>query len=432
VNRDEFDRLYVDYKAQSVPQCMVDIGKQLRIDWDTYDQLCNSADSSVLITKADALSDVHQLFVLLRYAYSGYEFYSTLTDFEELEAKLAEHIRSMEDSQISAIEFCKLIHQTLMPYINDGHVSIACANYEGDFLKPYMPYVTDIILEKRAEGYIVVQGAKELREGDALRREDIKGELLRTLFPGNCNECYLIGEYTHEPVEYIEIAGKPYKTHILKCCNSGNADESRYLLAEKSNYGVFINPLYQLYEDSDIHQQAFFDAGMRCASKDFVVWDLSHNHGGDSKFPGAFLRGLNNYVCDEMDTAVLRSPIVGNSDAEKHYSYKKAQRTDSLQGTYGGTLYIVMNKKTGSSAELAVSFAKSCKNVIKVGSPSAGIGLFGEVRPYRLSKSGILVCLPYKLFFEENFEIGRGYVPDYWIDDEYPVEYLEKCRAPFI
>lgn len=238
MNRREFERLYVDYQSQSIPQCLADIGKQLRIDWDTYDQLHISADPSLLIRKEDALSDVGQLFILLRYAYSGYEFYSAGVDFEKLETELVEYIQSMADVYISAIDFCKLVHQMLMPHINDGHVWGACADYEGDFLKSYMPYVTEIVLEKNAEEYIVVRGDGELQEDTVLRREDIKGELLRTLFPGNSNECYLIGAYTHEPVEYIEIAGKPYKTHILKCCNPRDMVESRCLLAEKPNYCI--------------------------------------------------------------------------------------------------------------------------------------------------------------------------------------------------
>ena len=128
-----------------------------------------------------------------------------------------------------------------------------------------------------------------------------------------------------------------------------------------------------------------------------------------------------------MDTAILHSPIVGNSDTDKYYEFKRAPALDLTRSTYDGTLYIVMNKQTGSSAENAISFSKSCKNTITVGSPSAGVGLFGEVRPYRLTNSGIFVLLPYKLFYEDDFEIGKGKFPDYWIDNENPIEYILKC-----
>lgn len=166
---------------------------------------------------------------------------------------------------------------------------------------------------------------------------------------------------------------------------------------------------------------------MLCARKNLIIWDLSGNHGGNSKYPEAFLRGLNGYVQCEMDTAILHSPVVGNSDTDKYYDFQKAPALELTRSTYDGTLYIVMNKQTGSSAENAITFSQSCKNTITIGSPSAGVGLFGEVRPYRLTNSGIFVLLPYKLFYEDDFEIGKGKYPDYWIDNENPVEYILKC-----
>jgi len=31
------------------------------------------------------------------------------------------------------------------------------------------------------------------------------------------------------------------------------------------------------------------------------------------------------------------------------------------------------------------------------------------------------------LFYEDDFDIGKGKFPDYWIDNEDPVEYILKC-----
>lgn len=260
-----------------------------------------------------------------------------------------------------------------------------------------------------------------------LQRSDIHGELFPTLVPSHHGECYLIGCYIPKDPEAVIISGHPCKTHLLRCCQPTSHGSALYQLQEQSTYAIFTNPTYQIYEDTQMHTSSFLNAGTVCARKNYIIWDLSGNHGGNSVYPEAFLRGLNGYVQAEMDTAVLHSPAVGNASTETYYEFEKAPTMNHSESSYDGTLYIIMNKKTGSSAENAVTFAQSCKNIITIGSPSAGIGLFGEVRPYRLIHSGIFVLLPYKLFFENNFAIGQGKFPDYWIDHENPVEHLLEC-----
>lgn len=261
----------------------------------------------------------------------------------------------------------------------------------------------------------------------ALQSSDIQGDLFPTLVPGHQNECYLIGRYAIKDPCYIEISGYHCKTHLLRSSYLDSHSSNLYQLNEKSTHAIFTNTSYQIYKETEKHESNFFHTGMLCARKNLIIWDLSGNHGGNSKYPAAFLRGLNGYVQCEMDTAILHSPVVGNSDTDKYYDFHKAPALDLTRATYDGTLYIVMNKQTGSSAENAITFSQSCKNTITIGSPSAGVGLFGEVRPYRLTNSGIFVLLPYKLFYEDDFEIGKGKYPDYWIDNENPVEYILKC-----
>ena len=425
--RNEFEKLYVNFQAEEIAQPKVDVGDRLRIDWDMFDHLRVSSDSERIISKGEAIQDVRDLFLLLKYAYSGFEYYSMDTDFERLEDKLTQELENNLFSNISSVDLCSFLYTELSPYINDGHVWVEYASFEELFLKTYIPFVTDLVVQKVQEQFIVVKGNESYNSGVSLQREDIRGDLFPTLIPGCANECYLIGCYAMQDPGYIEVSGHHCRTHMLKCCNVGPSVKDPYALVEETKYAVFSNPTYQIYEDCNVHERNFRDAGRICAAKDFVIWDLTNNHGGNSVYPEVYLRALNEYVHDEMDTAVLKSPIVGNSSAKKFYCYQEAPAFDNSNASYDGHLYIVMNKGTGSSAELAVLFANSCKKVIKIGSPSAGVGLFGEVRSYRLQNSGILVGLPYKVFYEDGFEIGKGYLPDYWIDDENPSAYLLKC-----
>lgn len=404
----------------------IELANHTRTDWDSFDRFCNSSDIAKTINTEKAIEDIDQFFFLLEYAYSGYEYYSARYDFDKLKSKLLKQLSTKFAPTISCIDLCKLLHQALSPVLIDGHVAVAYANFEGGFLQSYNPYVTDVIVEKVSDHYIVIESSNLQLNNAILKSSDIHGDLFPTLVPGHHNKCYLIGLYSLKDPCYIEISGYRCRTHLLRCCHISPRNSDLYQLSEKSTHAIFTNTSYQIYDDTEEHERNFLQAGRLCAHKKYIIWDLSNNHGGDSKYPEAFLRGLNGYVQCEMDTAILHSPSIGNSDTEKYYEFKEAPALDRTGSNYDGTLYIVMNKQTGSSAENAIAFSQSCKNTVTIGSPSAGVGLFGEVRPYRLINSGIFLLLPYKLFYEDDFEIGKGKFPDYWIDNENPIEYILK------
>lgn len=427
MDRKEFERLYFRFERECMEEFAIRAGSQLRIDWDMFDQYRISFDRAKVISKTTAKLDVACFFLLLKYAYSGFEYYSQTADFAKVENQVIEELEKDAELNISVVSLCKIIHRNLSPYINDGHVWLEYADNEFLFLKSYVPYVTDIVVKKISEEFVVIQGEGGLQPGISIQRDDIRGELFRTMIPDCEEECFLIGRYTEKDPANIEIAGQLCKTHILKCCNAKRLNDKLYSLSEEHKFAIFRNPTYQIYEESFVHERNFAEAGKKCASKDFVIWDLSGNHGGNSVFPESFLRALNDYVCAERDTVILQSPVVGNSTEDKFYRREKASGFDGSNASYRGELFVVMNKETGSSAEDAVSFSRSCRKVTTIGAPSSGVGIFGEVRAYRLPNSGILVGLPYKVFYEDDFEIGKGYIPDYWIDDENPVEYILRC-----
>ena len=115
-------------------------------------------------------------------------------------------------------------------------------------------------------------------------------------------------------------------------------------------------------------------------------------------------------------------------DGVKNYSVETMENND-FQGTYEGTLYVVMNKATASSAEMGVSPALHMKNSVLVGSGTYGCSTFGQCLLYQLPHSGIVFSYGIKAFFHDSFEEGKGFLPDYWIDDEDPVSVVEQYIA---
>ena len=64
-----------------------------------------------------------------------------------------------------------------------------------------------------------------------------------------------------------------------------------------------------------------------------------------------------------------------------------------------------------------------------VGSGTFGCCTFGDCLLYQLPNSGIVFSYGFKVFFHDAFEEGKGFLPDYWIDDEDPVSVARQYIA---
>ena len=104
---------------------------------------------------------------------------------------------------------------------------------------------------------------------------------------------------------------------------------------------------------------------------------------------------------------------------DKFHRWERASGFDDSNALYAGALFFVMNKETGSPHRRCRFSCKILQKGISIGVH----GIFGEVRFYRLLNSGILAGLPYKVFYQDGFEISEGYMPDYWIGNEDLVDY---------
>ena len=91
-----------------------------------------------------------------------------------------------------------------------------------------------------------------------------------------------------------------------------------------------------------------------------------------------------------------------------------------------------MNKATASSAEMGISPSYHLKNAVRVGSASFGCSTFGNCILFQLPNSKIVFRFGHRLFYHEGFEEGKGFLPDFWIDDKNPVgvveQYLKETR----
>ncbi len=179
------------------------------------------------------------------------------------------------------------------------------------------------------------------------------------------------------------------------------------------------------------------EIGKKCRKYKHVIWDLSNNGGGDSRFPDEFLTGLNGGVdyggmkCSTMHSAVVNAKLTGEiSEMEKHFTDEEDIPKKDYDDLFEGALHVIINDDVVSSGEWAVSTIKRVPRAVLYGCNTAGVCTFGDVTFYRLPNSRIILGCPYKIF-----DIGAketiGFEPDYWIDDEDPVsvvlEHIKKA-----
>ncbi len=382
-----------------------------------------------LLSKKQAKNDAKLFFEILEIYYSGYEYYKDKID--NVKSLVLDYLDKCEVKWTNVLLAEKLYNE-LKNVIIDGHFSILAGDSESRFYKWHRVYVTDLLVEEIDDKYVVIKGNKKIPVGTLVENDNIKEWLLPTLSILTNNKCFLIGKYSDVEIKHIAINDIKLKTHIIKSdlyySRSSEIEELENLnfLIEHRNYNVFINKSYMRVDDWENTVKEFYDAGVKSKNKKYTIFDVAGNRGGYSGYPENFIKGLNDYANWKTDLAIINNPISHNDLKIKKYDIILGKDNESDLGTYEGKLFVVMNKWTGSSGESAVAFAYSCKNVTFVGAPTAGVGQFGDILIYKLPNSNIILTVPYKVFQEEKIEECIGFIPDYYIDDKNPVNYMKK------
>lgn len=420
-----FKKIYGEYKAVDFKDEDIEIVKKIykEINFQDDTKLLELVDMSL----DDAILDVEELFITLKYCYSGYEYFSQFVDFNDIKNNIIDELKELNTNLINTNELASIIAKKIKIYVNDGHFGFQTKDKFFPTFKLYLAYVTNILVEEYDNNYKVIKGNKSFPIDTIISKYSISDKLLPTLTILSNKKCYLIGVYSDKKIETITVDNVKLKTHVLNADKyEENNPEYIYKFNEHKTYNLLKSKKYAIYENWKENLKMYNEMGVKSKNKNIVIFDIAGNRGGWSAYPDEFIKGLNVYSHWKTDVAIINNDIFGNEKNEKNYEILYADDYDTSKGTFNGTLYVVTNKMTASSGEAAIEYAKSCKNVIFVGSASAGVGLFGDIKSYLLTRSKIFVSIPYKVFFEEGKEEGRGFLPDYWIDSKNPTKYLEK------
>lgn len=431
MKRSEFEKIYWSGEGKKYSRDVFESVKHCILRYDQIEEAMKIASSQVIISIEDAVKDIQDFCNCLKLCYSGYE--SLLGDAlcEKLQLKMIQKLKDSKE-EISNTDLCKLIREAFLPYLKDNHFYMGVYGYEGGFPIQYIAYVTDLVVKKVVDGYIVVKGDENFEPGEILAEKDVKEYLMPTLYVDTEkdilesyekeNHFYLLGKYVSKEILEIDLAGKKVKTHPILSDKARQSNTDSERIMKKKDYWIIHHSNYAMPWNQDL-MEVFREEGKECARKDKLILDLTGNFGGCSDYAEYFYDGLAGITSDGFDGAYLHDPVE-NEDVVKKYD----KHVDEVgkEGTYKGHLFVVMNSGTASSGEMGVSISFGIKNAVTVGSATLGCSEYGEVLSYQLTHSKVGFRCGCKRFFHDHFSEGVGFLPDYWIDDEDPVGVVEK------
>lgn len=423
MDKKQFETIYEKYGECTYPKETADSVRRCYVSYEEKDRAIKAASSIKRLTKKEAMDDVIDFFNCLKRSYCGYDYFFTDELCDQMQESLFRKIK-LCPVKIRTVRLCYYIYHELADLLNDSHFELHLNGTSRFFRKKYYAYVTDLILRKIGENYKVINETPDFPKGHLFSGDEVRNFLLPTLYVGDDHpiddKYYLLGEYSLTEINELVLQGKRIKTHRILSDLVPQSDETG--IVSKNDYCIVNHNSYGMPWNEALLQE-YYNDGRACANSNAIILNLTNNGGGCSDYPQRFYTGLNGNGENGFYGAYLPNPT---ELPEETKCYRMDYPASGLSSTYDGTLYVVMNKATASSAEMGVSSSYYVKNAIRVGSASSGCGTFGNLIMFQLPNSKIIFCFGHRLFHHEKFEEGKGFLPDYWIDDKDPVGVVER------
>ncbi|PKK89303.1 MAG: hypothetical protein CVV64_15045 [Candidatus Wallbacteria bacterium HGW-Wallbacteria-1] len=431
------------------------------------------------VSRAGVMEDIGFAEYLFETAYSGREYWEKRgVDFHSVFQNLRDDVAGMDRVSTRIIENAIVAG---LSGVTDMHL-LLLGSSQWSFGRHLDGWFSSVVVEEVTKNLKNLKNPKLSRTEESdfpsetervfrvvrsplswVRAGDVFNGPVKSLFPipsRNGSKEYIPAVLSSDYRSHMEVSINGRKTLIpLHPCRASETTENVNALnagPTSGDWPFFPGessglPLLRVRSfDSRFHGRlgTFVKSAESLRQKSAIVLDLCDNSGGSSSFSRDFFISLNGRAHWQMAGAELVSPATVQSwsllrdnalpPIIRSFVNLAVSRLPSLRsesvvkwdispfekvppgGTFKGKVAVVVNRRVGSSAEAAVSFARSVENAVLVGENTWGMGTFGEPRPYRLPNTGIVVMIPSKLFVASDLVEGRGYMPDYWIDSPDP------------
>ncbi len=387
MNKDEF----LAYSArENMTQLRHAFNQNQEIDKPTPDYL----------TEEQAKADIAYLKFVLEQGYSGYTAFPK-EKFDEAFINIVSKI----NEAIDLICFMDRIQEALA-FITDGHLALTASQHAVGFYRHQDTYVTDMrVTNECIETVGHIECLPSLHNGEP---------------------CRLIGSKSYEEIGTIGVTVdgvfKTLPAHKIK--SSPLCDNQ--LITFQEIAGVAYVRCSTFVGDAESELERVYEIGKQCSRYQHVIWDLSHNLGGNAAFAERFIEGLNDICISNETVYQVQSSLVHAKETgevkEIAYDLATFKEAAPMQvGSYKGHLHIIINERVASSGESALVMCDCIETKTVYGCNSLGIGTYGDLLIYYLPYSNITVWCPHKVF-DNQIRETKGYSPDIWLDTHEPLQ----------
>lgn len=402
------------------------------------------------INKDKACEDIDYLFSILKYGYSGYEYFGGDESFPLAKENILNLIIELNLDNISVIKLIDIIYSELN-FIQDSHFSIG--NYK---LCNYIKYYSSrkLTFHKNESGFYTFIGdelfyLKEIIGGDPL-------DYMKPSLDQDGKLIYNLGILSDTSDVFIPV-------DMILESNNSSKNINISLFEYKPIYKEKINS-YRYYEIDDIPIlevnclcrvtpedktiESFIKDSKAMRGKDNLIIDLRNNIGGNiinierwfKGFTGTKLRkdiiqsGLytdtsislskDKFQSKDNENELVKGDClkaVANYEEKKYFpgwSTIKYQQFKPVKNNVN--IVVLLDKNTSSAAEFFAYYLSKMDNVTLVGTNTNGCSLTGNCNSAYLPNSNIHLSLSHKLYIHPSFINieGLGLLPDLWIKPE--------------
>ncbi|NUN08443.1 MAG: hypothetical protein HUU54_04630 [Ignavibacteriaceae bacterium] len=406
-----------------------------------------------IISREQAKEDVLMMEYLIRTSYAGYEYWITKgVDFNAFYQGIFENLD--KNDSVTTYDLEKEL-SNIFNNIYDGHIALGGRVHNWAY-KHKAAYFCDIIVEKENDGTYKVIDSKNpsVKEGDTFTQVNPEQFLFRTLSSERVKQ-YLIGKISPVNVyaQKLSFNDKEIEIYFRK---------SRLMYSEfkdpKPFYIYRLNniPVIRVTSSADHlypEMLKFMEAGNELKNEKTLILNLFYHGGGSSYYPQTFMKNLNGNSDWDINWAMTTSPAITeyfakidissikdispqyknwikiNSDKFEDYKRKPVKDWEfgaasgaGKKGTYEGRLIILTNRRILSAGEGMIGASQSVKNRIIIGENTGGVAQFSDLCEFYLPNSKFILRLPRQFLIIPALEECLGYIPDYWLDTNQPVE----------
>lgn len=399
-------------------------------------------DENKLITISQAKQDIDLLFRALRYCYGSYEYFGGDDAFEEAQTAILSDIGALGAS-FQMGELIKALRERLS-FIQDGHFSIGgkpiIARY-CYFSSEHPEFVRDEI-----GYYAILDDSKQYVrsiDGDS----DIEA-YMKLSIGSDGRLVYSIGTLSAQTSKQFPVS-VAFESKTLELTLSKAVDQQTYdtMIPYSADWDADV-PVVACrdYRQEDAFR-SFVGAANRLSEEPAAILDLRGNKGGGVREVQAWLNsydyngiaknlyGKGYFYLETRASYYLKACSLSSyaefSDSydQLMYFYQNGENSPVLLrddaklrwNNANGLLVVLMDSDTVSGGEWLLGALRTRKNVIFVGTNSAGMLLSGAEQQITLPNSKIHFAFGNALLLsydERVFQEGRGFLPDIWVSGD--------------